>query len=226
MATPRPTRRAPRRLIAPTRMPSSVTDVECNSRPQASARFSTTRQLGLSTSLLQWRPVRSGRHRSIAQPRAQTKARARSRAARKAATKPRAPRVAADFAPAGRPSDAPGGGPAARTSSGRERRRRRDMFTLLVFHLIARSDSGASYGNQLIEQIEEITAGAGVAQPEHDVSAPAGAGGRRPDRRPLGASREAQPPPLHDHGQRARGVRAPQGGIEPFLDSIVKTASR
>jgi len=37
--------------------------------------------------------------------------------------------------------------------------RRRDMFTLLVFHLIARSDSGASYGNQLIEQIEEMTAG-------------------------------------------------------------------
>jgi PadR family transcriptional regulator, regulatory protein PadR len=38
--------------------------------------------------------------------------------------------------------------------------RRRDVFTLMVFHLIARSESGASYGNQLIEQIEAITAGA------------------------------------------------------------------
>jgi len=37
--------------------------------------------------------------------------------------------------------------------------RRRDIFTLLVFHLIARAESGASYGNQLIEQIETITAG-------------------------------------------------------------------
>ena len=38
--------------------------------------------------------------------------------------------------------------------------RRRDIFTLLVFHLIARAESGASYGNQLIEQIEAITGGA------------------------------------------------------------------
>jgi DNA-binding PadR family transcriptional regulator len=38
--------------------------------------------------------------------------------------------------------------------------RRRDVFTLMVFHLIANSESGASYGNQLIEQIEVITAGA------------------------------------------------------------------
>jgi PadR family transcriptional regulator, regulatory protein PadR len=38
--------------------------------------------------------------------------------------------------------------------------RRRDVFTLMIFHLIARSESGASYGNQLIEQIEAITSGA------------------------------------------------------------------
>ena len=49
----------------------------------------------------------------------------------------------------GRPSDVFGG-----------ELRRRDVFTLLVFHLIARSDTGASYGNQLIEQIEAITSGA------------------------------------------------------------------
>jgi DNA-binding PadR family transcriptional regulator len=56
--------------------------------------------------------------------------------------------VAPAFAPAGRPSDVFGG-----------EVRRRDIFTLLVFHLISNSDSGASYGNQLIERIEEITAG-------------------------------------------------------------------
>jgi DNA-binding PadR family transcriptional regulator len=49
----------------------------------------------------------------------------------------------------GRPSDVFGG-----------ELRRRDVFTLLVFHLIARSESGASYGNQLIEQIAEMTSGA------------------------------------------------------------------
>jgi DNA-binding PadR family transcriptional regulator len=52
-------------------------------------------------------------------------------------------------APRGRPSDVFGG-----------EVRRRDIFTLLVFHLIARAESGASYGNQLIEQIGAITAGA------------------------------------------------------------------
>jgi DNA-binding PadR family transcriptional regulator len=49
----------------------------------------------------------------------------------------------------GRPSDVFGG-----------ELRRRDVFTLMVFHLIANSETGASYGNQLIEQIEAITAGA------------------------------------------------------------------
>jgi PadR family transcriptional regulator PadR len=48
----------------------------------------------------------------------------------------------------GRPSDVFGG-----------ELRRRDVFSLMVFHLIARSESGASYGNQLIEQIEVITSG-------------------------------------------------------------------
>jgi DNA-binding PadR family transcriptional regulator len=38
--------------------------------------------------------------------------------------------------------------------------RRRDVFTLMVLHLIDRSETGASYGNQLIEQIQEITSGA------------------------------------------------------------------
>jgi PadR family transcriptional regulator PadR len=52
------------------------------------------------------------------------------------------------FAPAGRPSDVFGG-----------ELRRRDVFSLLVLHLIDHSESGTSYGNQLIEQIETLTLG-------------------------------------------------------------------
>jgi len=37
--------------------------------------------------------------------------------------------------------------------------RRRDIFSLLVLHLISRSEGGASYGNQLIEEIEGLTRG-------------------------------------------------------------------
>jgi PadR family transcriptional regulator PadR len=36
---------------------------------------------------------------------------------------------------------------------------------MLVLHLIARSEQGASYGNQLIEQIETLTGGAIVLNP-------------------------------------------------------------
>ena len=70
-------------------------------------------------------------------------------AARRAASEARrAAEGAAAFAPAGRPSDVFGG-----------ELRRRDIFSLLVLHLISRSEGGASYGNQLIEQIEGLTRG-------------------------------------------------------------------
>jgi PadR family transcriptional regulator, regulatory protein PadR len=72
-----------------------------------------------------------------------------AQAARAAAGEAARAAEAAGQAPRGRPSDVFGG-----------EVRRRDIFTLLVFHLIARAESGASYGNQLIEQIEAITAGA------------------------------------------------------------------
>ena len=49
-------------------------------------------------------------------------------------------------------------------------------------------------------------------QPEHHVSAPAGPGERRLHRGAVGAPPEAQPPHVHAHGQRARGVCAPEGG--------------
>jgi PadR family transcriptional regulator len=71
-----------------------------------------------------------------------------AQAARAAAGEAARAAETAGRAPRGRPSDVFGG-----------EVRRRDIFTLLVFHLIARSDTGASYGNQLIEQIESITGG-------------------------------------------------------------------
>jgi PadR family transcriptional regulator PadR len=60
----------------------------------------------------------------------------------------RAAATTSGFAPAGRPSDVFGG-----------ELRRRDVFSLLVLHLISRSEGGASYGNQLIEEIEGLTRG-------------------------------------------------------------------
>lgn len=81
--------------------------------------------------------------------------RARAAEARKAAAETKrfaekraAETIPAGFAPAGRPSDVFGG-----------ELRRRDVFSLLVLHLISRSGTGASYGNQLIDQIEELTRG-------------------------------------------------------------------
>jgi PadR family transcriptional regulator, regulatory protein PadR len=43
--------------------------------------------------------------------------------------------------------------------------RRRDIFTLLILHLIARAESGSSYGNRLIERIAAITGGAVTLNP-------------------------------------------------------------
>ena len=65
-----------------------------------------------------------------------------AQAARAAAGEAARAAEAAGHAPRGRPSDVFGA-----------EVRRRDIFTLLVFHLIARAEGGASYGNRLIEQI-------------------------------------------------------------------------
>ena len=139
------------------------------------------------TPTLEWIEGRPRKIRHPARPRARLRLPVPPRVRLRAPQRPRA------SAPRGRPSDVFGG-----------EVRRRDIFTLLVFHLIARSESGASYGNQLIEQIEAITARRGEPEPEHDVSAPARARGRRVHRGPVGAPREAQPPPVHAHG-RGRG---------------------
>jgi DNA-binding PadR family transcriptional regulator len=88
---------------------------------------------------------------SARRPKRQAPGRTRAAEARRAAAE--ATRAADDaksapFSPAGRPSDVFGG-----------ELRRRDVFSLLILHLISRSDTGASYGNQLIEQIETLTRG-------------------------------------------------------------------
>lgn len=76
-------------------------------------------------------------------------------AARKAAAEARrAAEASGGRGPGGRPSDVFGG-----------ELRRRDVFALLVLHLISRSETGASYGNQLIEQVSDITAGSITLNP-------------------------------------------------------------
>lgn len=101
--------------------------------------------------------------------------------------------------------------------------RRRDMFTLLVLHLISNSESGASYGNQLIERIEEITDGAVSMNPNtiYPLLRELEAGGLIEGRweHPEKRSRRLYTITEAGRDEYAR-LRA---GIEPFLDSIVKT---
>jgi PadR family transcriptional regulator PadR len=152
---------------------------------------------------------------------------ARSQAARKAAAEAkRAAEGGAEFAPAGRPSDVFGADLPLKTPGAPPGGlRRRDMFTLLVLHLISNSETGASYGNQLIERIEGITDGAVSLNPNtmypllRDLEAGGFVEGRweHPEKR----SRR-----LYTVTERGREeyVRLREG-IEPFLDSIIKTIS-
>jgi DNA-binding PadR family transcriptional regulator len=133
-----------------------------------------------------------------------------AQAARAAAGEAARAAEAAQRTPRGRPSDVFGG-----------EVRRRDIFTLLVFHLIARAETGASYGNQLIEQIEAITAGAVSLNPNTMYPLLRGLEGagfvegrwEHPQKR----SRRLYT--LTDEG-RAEYDRLKQG-LEPFLDSII-----
>jgi PadR family transcriptional regulator, regulatory protein PadR len=103
--------------------------------------------------------------------------------------------------------------------------RRRDMFTLLVLHLISNSETGASYGNQLIERIEGITDGAVSLNPNTMYPLLRGleAGGLIEGRweHPEKRSRRLYTVTARGSEEYAR-LRQ---GIEPFLDSIIKTIS-
>ncbi len=151
---------------------------------------------------------------------------ARSRAARKAAAEAkRAAEGRTEFAPAGRPSDVFGAdlplkGPGAASGP-----RRRDMFTLLVLHLISNSETGASYGNQLIERIEGITAGAVSLNPNtmYPLLRELEGGGLIEGRWEHPEKRSRRLYTVTDLG-REEYARLREG-IEPFLDSIIKTIS-
>jgi PadR family transcriptional regulator, regulatory protein PadR len=114
----------------------------------------------------------------------------------------------------GRPSDVFGG-----------ELRRRDVFTVLVFHLIERSETGASYGNQLIEQIETVTSGTISLNPNtmypllRELEGAGFIEGRweHPEKR----SRRMYT--LTDSGREEYArLRA---ALEPFLDQIVRSIS-
>jgi PadR family transcriptional regulator PadR len=118
------------------------------------------------------------------------------------------------FAPAGRPSDVFGG-----------ELRRRDVFSLLVLHLICESETGASYGNQLIEQIEKLTRGVVSLNPNTMYPLL-----RELETRGLIAGRWEHPEKrsrrlysITDVG-RADYQRL-RKDLEPFLDSIVESIS-
>jgi PadR family transcriptional regulator, regulatory protein PadR len=111
----------------------------------------------------------------------------------------------------GRPSDAFGGDI-----------RRRDVFPLLVLHLLSRE---ASYGNRLIEQIEGITQGAISVNPntmypllrEMEGRGLVDASWEHPDRR---TRRYYSVTPA---GRRE--YRRLRTEVEPFLDSVIRSVS-
>jgi PadR family transcriptional regulator PadR len=112
----------------------------------------------------------------------------------------------------GRPSDVFGG-----------ELRRRDVFTLLIFHLIGTSESGSSYGNQLIEQIADITGGSITLNPNtvypllRTLEGEGMIEGRweHPEKRSRRLYR------ITDAG-RAEYERL-KDALEPFLDSIMRS---
>jgi PadR family transcriptional regulator PadR len=111
----------------------------------------------------------------------------------------------------GRPSDAFGGDI-----------RRRDVFPLLVLHLLSRE---AAYGNRLIEQIEGITQGAISVNPntmypllrEMEGRGLVDASWEHPDRR----TRRYYS--VTAAGRRE--YRRLRTEVEPFLDSVIRSVS-
>src|SRR3954453_21483461 len=111
----------------------------------------------------------------------------------------------------GRPSDALGGGI-----------RRRDVFPLLVLHLVAREPT---YGNRLIESIEEITEGTISVNPNTMYPLL-----REMEERGLVDARWE-----HPHRRTRRYYSITSGGrreyrrlkaeVEPFLDSVIRSMS-
>jgi PadR family transcriptional regulator, regulatory protein PadR len=120
----------------------------------------------------------------------------------------------AGFAPAGRPSDVFGG-----------ELRRRDVFCLLVLHLIDGSETGTSYGNQLIEQIETLTLGVVSLNPntmypllrELETRGLVEGEWEHPEKRSRRLYRVTK--------SGKAEYRRLRGALEPFLDSIIESVS-
>jgi PadR family transcriptional regulator, regulatory protein PadR len=99
------------------------------------------------------------------------------------------------------------------------------MFTLLVLHLISNSETGASYGNQLIERIERITDGAVSLNPNtmYPLLRELEGSGLIEGRWEHPEKRSRRLYTVTDLGRREYARL--RDGIEPFLDSIIKTIS-
>ena len=100
--------------------------------------------------------------------------------------------------------------------------RRRDVFPLLVLHLIAREPA---YGNRLIEEIEEITEGVISVNPntiypllrELESRGLIEGAWEHPDRRIA--------PLLLDHPRRGGASTSASGEVKPFLDSVIRSVT-
>jgi PadR family transcriptional regulator, regulatory protein PadR len=154
----------------------------------------------------------------------QKKAEAARRAAAEATQAADGPLVApakAEFEPAGRPSDVFGGELGYRAEEAGPRRR--DIFAMLVLHLIECSEHGACYGNQLIEQIQSMTGGVVSLNPNtmypllRELETRGFLSGRweHPEKR----SRRLYSTTPDGRSEYDRLVVA----IEPFLDSILNS---
>ena len=125
----------------------------------------------------------------------------------------------------GRPSDVFGMGgsaPLGAAQSGASPIRRRDVFPLLVLHLISREPD---YGNRLIEEIEEITQGVISVNPNtmypllRELEARGLIEGRweHPDKR----TRRYYSITAAGRKEYRRLV----GELEPFLDSVIRSVT-
>jgi PadR family transcriptional regulator PadR len=97
------------------------------------------------------------------------------------------------------------------------------MFVLLVLHVISNSETGASYGNQLIERIEGITDGAVSLNPNtiYPLLRELEGAGLIEGRWEHPEKRSRRLYTVTDRG-RDEYTRL-RSGIEAFLDSIIKT---
>ena len=99
------------------------------------------------------------------------------------------------------------------------------MFTLLVLHLISNSETGASYGNQLIERIEGITDGAVSLNPNtmYPLLREMESNGLVEGRWELPDRRTRRYYSITTAGKKE--YRRLLDEVEPFLDSVIRSVT-